>query len=72
MLSSVPSKKPTTAAAMKAVSRLSCSHGWRNFRLRGHGVASRSSFSTPTMRAGLRAQLDRLRLEQRLRRAPCP
>ena len=39
--------RPTTAAARNAVSRLSCSQGWRSFRLRVQGVSMRSSFSTP-------------------------
>ena len=33
----------------KAVSRLSCNHGWRNLKLCDQRVARRSSFSTPTM-----------------------
>ena len=45
-------KKPTTPAATKAVSRLSCSQGCRNLRLVCQGVESRSSFSTPTMAPG--------------------
>lgn len=49
IFSSVPSKAPTTPAATNAVSRLSCSQGWRNHRLRSHGVASRSSPVTPTI-----------------------
>ncbi len=50
--SSVSWNAPTTAAARNAVSRLSCSHGWRILRLRGNEVARRSSFSTPTMVPG--------------------
>ena len=48
----VCANNPTTPAAKNAVSRFSCSHGWRNARLLGHGVASRSSFCTPTIEPG--------------------
>src|SRR5205814_1109179 len=48
-------KMPTTAAARNAVSRLSCSQGWRSLRLASHGAASRASFSTPTLLPACRA-----------------
>ena len=48
-LSMVSLNTPTTAADTNTVSRLICSQGWRNLKLRISGVARRSSRSTPTM-----------------------
>ena len=49
MRSRVCENTATTAAAMKAVRRFTCSQGCLNFKLMNKGVLRRSSFSTPIM-----------------------